>query len=432
VKVNQEKIENKQVFLKIEIEPAELEVAMGKAYQRVVNRTKIPGFRQGKAPRSVLERYVGKEELFEEGLKIVVPDAYEKALKETNTSAFASPTIEVIETSPIIFKAIVPLPPEVKLGGYTEIRFAPEPVTVSADEVSRTIDQIRHQQAAWEPVERAVAANDLIVFNIASTMDDKPFINQKSAQYQVVEGLTFPAPGFPEQILGMKREEEKDFKLSFPADYPRTELAGKEASFHVRLTEIKEEKLPDLNDEFAKQVHPEATTMEELRQRVTQELEARAAAKSRMDYEERILDKAVEGSVIEYPPIMIEGEIERMLRQMGDKGLKEYYDKTKKTEEELRQEMEPVAVKRIQRSLVLGQIAVTEKMEATAEEINTEIEEMVQRTEKKDEMRQFLNTPEAKESLANQVITRKTIQKLVDIAGTGDTSKPAHKEETAK
>ena len=156
MKVNQEKIENKQVFLKIEIEPAELEVAMGRAYQRVVNRTKIPGFRQGKAPRSVLERYVGKEELFEEGLKIAVPDAYEKALQETNTSAFASPTIEVIETSPIIFKAIVPLPPEVKVGSYTEIRLTPEPVTISADEVSRTLDQIRHQQAAWEPVERPV------------------------------------------------------------------------------------------------------------------------------------------------------------------------------------------------------------------------------------------------------------------------------------
>jgi trigger factor len=418
VKTSQEKIENKQVFLRIEIEPNELEEAMGKAYLRVVNRTKIPGFRQGKAPRTVLERYVGKEDMFEEALKIIVPDAYEKALKEHDVRAFASPTIEIINTNPIIFKAIVPLAPEVKLGAYQEIRLLPEKTGITDEEVSRTLEQIRHQQADWEPVERPVRANDLAVLNITSTLEEKSFINQKGAQYQVIEGASFPAPGFPEQIVGMKREEGKEFKLQFPADYPRTELAGKEALFNVRVTEIKEEKLPELNDAFAKQVNPETNSLEELRQRLSKELEDRAVAKARLDFEEQLLDKAVESSTIEFPPIMIESEIERMMRQMGDKNIQDYYDRNKKTEEDLRQELEPLAIKRIKRSLVLGQIAVAEKIETAYTEIESEVEEMIQRTEKKDEMRQFLNTPQARESLSNQIITRKAIQKLVDIAGT--------------
>jgi len=424
VKVTNEKTENSQVFLTIEMEPAEVEASLEASYRRLAKKTRIPGFRKGKAPRAVLEGYLGKETLLEDTLNNLLPKVYENAIKEQKIEAIAQPHIEIAQTDPVVFKAIVPLMPTIELGDYHHIQVKPEPVELTEDDVSNTIEQLRHQQGTWEPVDRPVAFGDLVVLDVESNIEDKPFINQKGIQYQVLHESSSPAPGFAEQLPNMKQDEEKEFKLQFPSDYSRDELAGKEASFKVRVIEIKQEGLPELNDEFAKGISPDFNTMDLLRERISTNLRLHAEEQARVDFEERVIEAAVDLSQVEFPPVLVEAEIDQLLSQqtrrwqMDGKGLEEYLKSINKTEEELREELRPLATKRVTQSLVLGKIAEEEKIEVSDAEIDTEIENMTQDADedKRDELRGFLNAPPARESIKLTLMTRKTMQRLVAIA----------------
>ncbi len=221
MKVIKEKTENSQAFLTIEMEPAEIEESLEEAYHRVVKKAKIPGFRQGKAPRAILERYIGRESLFEDAVNHLVPQACERAIREQEIEAIAQPQIEIAQTEPLRFKAVVPLKPRVKLGDYRHIEVTPQPAeTVAESDIDAVIEQLRHQQATWEPVERGIEFSDLAVLDLWSSIGGKPYFNREGVQYQVSGELTFPAPGFAEQLLGMKKDEEKEFKLQFPSDDP--------------------------------------------------------------------------------------------------------------------------------------------------------------------------------------------------------------------
>ena len=423
MKVTREKTENSQVFLTIEMEPAEVEESLEKSYYRLVRKTNIPGFRKGKAPRAILERYIGKESLLEDALNHLLPEAYEKAIKEQEIEAIAQPQIEIAQTDPVVFKATIPLKPTTKLGDYHHIQLTPEPVQLAEDDINSAMEQLRHRHATWEPVERQVDFDDLLVLDIQSRIEDKPFINRNGVQYQVLRDLSFPAPGFAEQLLGMKRDEEKEFKLQFPLDYPRRELAGKEPSFKVKVTEIKQERLPELNDEFARQVAPDLESLDSLREQVSANLRLRAEEKAKMDFEERVVEAAVDLAQVEFPPVLVDAEISHLLDerskywQMGGQGLEEYLRSINKTQEELREELYPLAVKRVTWSLVLEKIAEEEKIEVSDAELKTEIENLTKGAgESKDELEKLLNTPQSHESIKHQLIIRKTIQRLVEIA----------------
>jgi len=436
VKVTSEKTENCQAFLTVEMEPDEVEESLERSYYRLAKETNIPGFRKGKTPRAILERYIGKERLLEDALNSLLPEAYEKAIKEQKIEAFAQPHIEIAQTDPVIFKVAVPLTPTIKLGDYHHIQVAPEPVELTEDDVSATIEQLRHQHATWEPVERPIDFNDLVVLDIESNIENEPYVNRKGAQYQVIRELPLPAPGFAEQLVGMKRDQEKEFKLQFPVDYPRKELAEKEPSFKVRVTEIKQEKLPELNDEFAEEISPDFKSLESLREKVSTDLKLRAEEKARIDFEERIIETVADTTKLEFPPILVEMETDRLINQqlrrwqMGSRGLEEYLSSINKTEEELRQELHPLATKRVSQSLTLGRIAEEEKFEVSDSEINAEIEDMTKSaTENKDELNKFLNTPQARKSIEQVLITRKTIQQLVEIAKGSDINIKTQKEE---
>ena len=182
MRVTKEKTENGQAFLTIEMEPAEVEESLEKSYYRLVRKANIPGFRKGKAPREILERHIGKESLLEDALNRLLPEAYEKAIKEQKIEAIAQPHIEIAQTDPVVFKATVPLPPKVELGDYHHIQVTPEPVELTEDDVNAMMEQLRHQQATWEPVERAVEFDDLVVLDIESIIEDEPFLNQEAAQ----------------------------------------------------------------------------------------------------------------------------------------------------------------------------------------------------------------------------------------------------------
>ncbi len=424
MKVTNEKVENRQVFLSIEMEPSEVEESLEKSYHRLAKKTNIPGFRKGKAPRPVLERYLSRESLLEEALGELIPRAYENAIKEQKLEAIARPQIEVTQTDPVVFKAVVPLRPTVELGDYHSIRVAPEPVEAKKDDANTIIERLRHQHATWEPVERPTGFNDLIVLDVESNIEDKPFINQKGAQYLVVQNQPFPAPGFAEQLVGMKRDGEKEFQLQFPSDYPKSELAGKKASFKVKVIEIKQEKLPKLNSEFAKGINPDCKTVNSLRKRILTNLKLRAEEKARIDFEDKVIEAAAETAQVEFPPILAEREIDRLLNQRlrrwqaGGNSVEEYLKSINKTEEEIREELRPLATKRTTWALVLGEIAEQEKIEVSDAEIDTETKNITKGADanKKDELNKFLNIPESRKSIEQTLLTQKTIERLVEIA----------------
>ncbi len=423
MKVTNEKVENKQAFLTIEMEPAEVEESLEKSYYRLVKKANIPGFRKGKAPRPVLERHIGKEGLLKDALNSLLPEAYEKAIKEQKIEAFAQPHIEIAQTDPVVFKATVPLPPAVKLSDYHHIQVKLEPTELSEDDISAAMEQLRHQHATWEPVERPVGFGDLVVLDVDSSIEDEPFINQKGVQYQVLHDLPFPAPGFAEQLLGMRQGEDKEFKLKFPSDYPTGELAGKEPFFKVRINEIKQEKLPELDDELARGINPDFKTLDSLRERVSANLRLKAEEKARADFEERLIQAVVDITELEFPPVLVEMEIDRLIDhqlqrwQMSGKGLEEYLSSINKTEEELRKELHPLATKRVTGSLVLGKIAEEEKIKVSSPEIDTEIKSLTKgAAENKDELNKFLNTPQSRQSIKQVLTTRKTMHRLEETA----------------
>ena len=424
MKVTNEKTENSQAFLTIEMESAEVEESLEASYHRLVKKTKIPGFRKGKAPRAILERHIGKESLLEDALNALLPQAYEKAVKEQEIEPIAQPHIEIAQTDPVIFKVTVPLPPIIKLGDYHHLQVEPEPVEVTEDDVNLAIEQLRRQHAIWEPVERPVEFDDLVALDVYSNVEGKPFINMKEIQYHVVHDLPYPVAGFAEQLSGMRRDEEKEFKLQFPSDYPRGELAGKEGWFKVKVSEIKQARLPELNDEFAREINPELETVDALREQVSTSLRLKAEQVAKIDFEERLIKGVVDLAEVEFPSVLTDMEINRLLSerlrylQREGRSLEEYLSYRNKTEEELREELRPPATKRVTRSLVMGKIAEEEKIEVGDAEIEAEIEGMVRSaTENKDELQKFLNTPQSRESIEQLLMTRKTMQRLVEIAG---------------
>ncbi len=430
MKVTKEKVENSQAFLTIEMEPAEMETGMQDAYRHLVQKASIPGFRKGKAPRVIVERTLGKARLLEEAMDHLIPQAYQQALKEQEIEPYAQPEVEITQADPLIFKAKVPLTPTVTLGDYRSIRMSPEPVDIKEENIAAVLEELRHQHANWEPVDRPLNYNDMAVIDINGKVEEKPYVQKVAAQYQVLKNAISPAPGFVEQIVGMKKEEAKEFKLSFPADYPNSQVAGKEGHFSVKLHEIKEEKLPELNDDFAALVSPEFKTVPALREEVTKGLRLRGEERARMDFEEKVINAAIEQAKIEYPPVLLELEINRILNdqarqlQLTGRGMDEYLRSINKTAEQLQEELRPVATRNVTASLVLGKIAEAEKIEVSEDDIKNGINNMSRSIgeEKREEMQKFLDTPQNRESIKQSLKTRKTIERLTEIAK--NTEKP--------
>ncbi len=437
MKVTKEKVENSQAYITIEMEPAEMEQGMEHGYQHLVAKANIPGFRKGKAPRAVVERHLGKTRLLEEAIDHLIPEAYEKALKEQSLEPFAQPQLEITQADPLIFKAVVPLMPTIELGDYRNIRMTPEEVDVKEENVDAVIEQLRHQHATWEPVDRPLELNDLAIIDINGTIDEKPYVKKAAAQYQVLKESVSPAPGFAEQVIGMKKEEEKEFILTLPADFPNKELAEKEAHFKVKLHEIKEEKLPELNDNFPALISAEYKTINAFREEVTKNLNMRAEERARMDFEEKVVNAAVNKAKIEFPPVVVDMEINRLINeqerqlQMSGKGMDEYLRSINKTHEQLQEELRPVAAKNVTASLVLNKISEEEKVEVSETEIDERLDGMVMGVddEKKAEMRKLFDNPRTRESMKNSIMARKTIERLADIAKNTQESKTEAKEE---
>jgi len=424
VKTTLDKTENRQAYLTVEMEPPEVEEGLKKAYSHLVQKANIPGFRKGKAPRPILEQYLGKAALMEDAVEHMAPEAYEKAVKEKELKPIARPDIQLEKLEPVTYKMVIALEPAIKLGDYHQVKMSPESIELKEEDLNNTLENLRHQHAVWEPVDRQVNSRDMVNLDIESQIGNQPYINQKDAQYEVVKDSEFPMKGFSEQLIGMKGGESKEFKLSFPQDFNRAELAGKEVSFKVTVKEIKQERLPEVNDDFSKQVNPDFKTVDDLRNKISENLKRLAEERAKANFERKVVDEIVKISEIEYPPIMEEEEIESLIQQqmrqwqMDEKGMDEYLKSIQKTPEQLREELRPAAIRNLKQSLVLTEVARAENIQVEKADLQNEIESMTRdvAADRKDKLVELLSLPQSQVNIASSIATRRTIEKLAEMA----------------
>ncbi len=425
MKVSAETLENRQTRLTIEPSPEEVESAMEKTYRRLAKKVVIPGFRKGKAPRAVMERFIGKEALLEEAMDDLIPETYNKALEEQGLDPIAQPQIEIVEHQPVKYKALVSLKPIIDLGDYRYVRLELEKAEVTQEEIDKTLDRLKNQQAPWEPIEGTVSFNDMVVMDVKGNIGDEVIIDQTAIQYQVLQGSRRPVVGFAEKLEGMAKGEIREFSLSFPEDYPDKKVTGKEATFKVTVHELKRKTIPELNDEFAKSLGEGFETLDALRQHVTQQLQKMAEDEAKRRFEEKALDTVVGFSKIQYPMVMLDHEIEHMLEdqarqsgQYGKQGLDNYLKNVGKTVDQLKEEMKPTATEHLIRSLVLSKLAEEEKITVEHEEIDTEIEVLAQMAggEHAAEMRKNFSSEDAHHAIEQRLMVKKTLERMAQIA----------------
>jgi len=417
MKVSSEKIENCQVSLDIEAEESELGKSLDEAYQRLVNRVSISGFRKGKAPRAVLEQHIGKSVLLEEALNRLIPRLYQQAVESEEIEPIAEPQIEVTQSEPLVFKAIVAVKPAVKLGDYHSIKLEPEVVEINNDRIEAAIEMFRERQAVLKPVDRPVQTGDFITINIEATVDGKLFLNHKELVYEVDNNAIFPLPGFAQQLIGSEKNQERTLSLEVPADYAVKEFCGKECLFKVTVTEVKEKQLPELDDEFARVCDYE--NLKEMRKKVESELGVEAERRSRLELEWKALEAVVNVSQVDYPLILEDREIASLLedevRRIGFKNVEDYLKKAGRTEEEIGQKLRPIARKRVIDTLVLSELAEAEKIEISSAEVDNKVKEIVGNREDKENMQKFLELPQVRESIGESLRSQKTVEQLVKI-----------------
>ncbi len=435
MKVTSERIEGCQVALTVEIEPEEMSKAVEGAYRRLANRVTVPGFRKGKAPRAMLERHLGKETVDAEALDHLVPELYDRAIQQEAIDAIGQPDLKIVQLDPPIFKATVPVRPVIELGDYRSIRVTPDKVEITEENIQEALERLRRLYSTWEPADHEARMDDMVIADITGEVEGKEIIHVKGSQYKLTADSTVPVIGFAQQIEGMQPGQTKEFTLRFPDDYQTPELRGKDCTFKVTVSEIKEQHLPEVNDAFAKSVSEGVETVEQLKERIRENMRAAAERDARENLEARIMEEIVKISKVEFPAVLTENEIvhlaEERLRSYGGMKFDDYLRIRKITAEQFKEELRPIAEKRVIGSLVLNKLHEVEGIQVSEADIDAEIERIIKESgEHSERVKEIFKSPVARDSLRGRLLTQKTLDRLVEIAtGSGSASPSAPAEE---
>ncbi|NLW41041.1 MAG: trigger factor [Tissierellia bacterium] len=421
-----EKKENNKAFFNIEIEEKEFEKAIQKAYLKNRNRFNIPGFRRGKAPRKIIELNYGEGIFYEEALNIILPEAYDEAIENLGLEPVDTPEVDIEQLEkgkPVILKVEVTVKPEVKLGNYKSIEVEKVEYNVTDEDIDRELKTVQEMNGRIiDAGDRESKEGDILTIDFEGYIDGEQF-EGGTAQNQVVEiGSNRFIPGFEEQLIGKKKGEEVEVNVTFPEDYFEESLRGKEALFKVVIHEIKEKELPELDDEFAKDVS-EYETLEEYKNSIRERLEKEAKEKEKVELEERIIEKVVESAEIDIPEVMIEHQIEREINEFDYRlrlqglNIDRYLELTNTDMDAFKEEMTPVAKRRVKTELVLEAIAKEENIEVTEEDIDEELERMAKEYKQEDAEKFKENMKKGDlEFLKSGIMRDKTIELLVSSA----------------
>ena len=384
--VKVEKTENKnELKLEFTIEAKKFDEGMKKVYAKSAKYINIPGFRKGKAPMAIVEKHYGPEIFYEDTFNEIVPEEYERELKENNIEAVSRPEIEVKQIGKgqdLIFTAVVQTKPEVKLGKYKGIQLNKVEYTVSEEDINHELGHMAERNSRLVTVEdRPVEDGDITVIDFEGFVDGVAFEGGKAENHELTIGSKTFIPGFEDQIIGMKIEEERDINVKFPEEYFSEELKGKDATFKVKLHEIKKKELPELNDDFAKDTS-EFDTLDELKASIKEKLEHENEHKAKYEMEDAAIKAAVETVEVEIPSGMVEAELDNMIKDMETRmsyqgiRMEQYLQMMGKTMEEFRKENEEQAKTSAKTRLTLEAIVKAENIEASEEEVNAKVEEM--------------------------------------------------------
>lgn len=451
MKIDQKALDDHQVQLTVEVEAEALNIARRKAARQIASRVKVPGFRPGKAPFSVIEKQVGSEAIQEEAIDIMLEEVYPQVLEESGVKPYGPGTLEKIEEDkePHVFEFRVPLSPEVSLGDYKSIRVPLKKKKVSKKDIEGVINNLREQQAVLQPVERAAEDGDMVYIQLSANKlkaDDKgntELLNER--RYPVViekedvdSGNEWPFPGFSRNLIGLSAKDEKEIAYTYSDDSEFEDLRGEKATFNLSVEEIKDRVLPKLDDEFAKSVG-EYKDVSALQAEVELSLKGNFEQQQKDEHENSIVEKILADAKIKFPPQMLDHEIEHYIEDLGpqlaSQGMDmETYLKSRQMEmAELQDEVRPNVEERLKKSLVLMEVSKQEKIEVSEADIQDLVQKKIVRLQEllsEDEARRSL-TGEALQGLVSQTMTEEIIGRTLTRLGLISLGK-ADEEEPAK
>ena len=410
------------VQLEIELPPERFDQAIADAVRRLSRRTRIAGFRPGKAPRAVLERQLGPEAIVDEAVEHLVADAYRAAVREQAIVPLADPAIEVVQDEagkPVIFTAIVPIRPEITLGDYRNFNFRPEIETIDDAKVAKVIDELRDQNAALTPAERPAEKGDYAIIAYRGTRDGEPFEGGTTDRMPLIIGEERLIPGFEDHLVGVPAGGSTEFDITFPEDYAEPELAGKQAHFEVDLKDLRAKVLPDADDEFA-QAMGDYATLDLLRDDVRARLDRNALDRARHTFSDKIIEYAIANATLELPDILVDQEVEVMHGEfrstLARQGIAEdaYLAATKQTEAELHSEFRPRAEPRVKTLLVLSEIADREGVVVSDAAVESEVAEARERYRGDPRTLAYFDSPRGRNFIRSTLRRTQTVEGLVD------------------
>lgn len=440
MKIETKTLEDHQVELTVEVDPQPFEEAKQRAARRLAKRVKIPGFRPGKAPYPVVVRHLGEPAIVEEAIELLVNEIYPQVIKEAQIEPYSLGELEDIPSlDPLTFKFIVPLKAQVELGDYRSIRIPYELEPVTDKDVESVLNNLRERQALIEPVQRPAQEGDLVRLRLKAERLDAaegvdPILIKDQPLAIVIDPEDadttdeYPFPGFSRHLIGMSTDEEKTLTYTYPEDFATENLRGASASFTIRVNQVNQRSLPDLDDEFAKSVG-DYDTLDDLRDAIRKDLEKVKQKEYDEEYSDKVLDEIVKMSSIKFPPQMLEREVETVINRLENNLAAsnldlDLYLKTRQIDMEgLKEEAKPIALTRLQRTLTLIELSEKENINVEADELQSEtsrtLGDLAYYMQEK-ELKNMLKTEDSRQSFVSNImmdmIVEKTMERLRDIA----------------
>ncbi|KRM07711.1 MAG: trigger factor [Liquorilactobacillus ghanensis] len=410
--------------LTFEIAPDKVKEGLDEAFTKVKKNLNVPGFRKGKVPRQIFNRMYGEEALYQDAVNILLPDAYSAAIAETKIKPVDQPKVDVEsleKDKPWVLTAIVTVEPEVEVGAYKNLEVAAQSTEVTEKEVTDELEKKRAQQAELVLKEDEPAAKgDTVIIDFDGKLNGESFDGGKSDNYSLELGSNSFVPGFEDQLIGHKAGDDVQVKVTFPEDYQAEDLKGKDVVFDVKIHEVKEKQLPELDDDFAKDVDEEVDTLEELKAKTKEKLQEDKNQAAKDAIQDEAISQAVENAKIgPIPQSMLDEDIDRQTQEylsgMQQQGInpETYYKLTGSSEADLRKQFEQGAEKRVKTSLVLEAIVAKENVEVSDEEIKQEIDNLAkQYNMEADAIKKALSD----EMLKHDIAIRKVVDEITDTA----------------
>ena len=428
------------MLLEVELDDARVKKSLDQAARRLSQRYRIPGFRQGKAPRRVVESALGPDAVFEEAAERLIPQALTEALEQEGLEPVAQPSVEITEREPVTFKATIPLPPVVELGDYRSIAVAKPESEYSEDMLEQRLLELRRQHAVLEPVERAPELDDRVTADIHAEVDGEQILDQEGAEFHLRADAIIGVPGLSEKLVGAAVGDQHVIPIDVADDWDDEEVAGKTVTFTVTIHDVKAEELPDPDDDFAMEVSEEFETFAELRERIESGLREQTDRQVEELFGQSVMQAVVDRATLEYPPALVEHEVEHMrqdfARQMGQDPATFLRDGGEQGEQ-LLASFSSQAHERVMNTLVLQHISEAEEIEVLDEEVTSDLQQMLagMPMEDPDQAERMLEDESIRANVQARLVRERTIERLQQIALTnhaaGESEDAEESEDTA-